>query len=386
MGWMVRPLERRWTQQLPPSRSGVAIDSVHLVSATAYTIGTSANILYAIPIRLLHVTDFLAIGVHVQALAALGNCRLGLYADNGGQPGALIRDVGVVSVATTGVKWLTMIQTLQPGTYWGACLFDSSPGMRGSSSTPIGPAMLGFTSGTDVTRKGGWSVAQGYGALPDPFTPGGALIQQLPFVCLWVSRAQYAYGEYDADLTHWKIARYAPILDIPYAFVSGRYYESPIVMGSTTSTTLVVTKDILYAVPFYVGAPTTFTQIGIEITAGVAGSNVRLGIYNMGAGVPTTLVLDAGAVATTGGGFSGIVIAQALSPGWYWLVGVFSHGPTIRARVATQVSASLGLTSNLDATDHPGWSVAQAYGALPDPFTGGGALMTTSAPRFMLKV
>jgi hypothetical protein len=356
---------------------------LHILTQSTFVV--AVNTLYAIPIKLLHVTDVQAIGVQVSTLSA-GNCRVGLYADNAGIPGILIQDVGVVATGTTGAKWQAMVRTLQPGMYWAVCIFDATPTMRAQTTTFAGPGMLGWLSGTDTAKKAGWSVAQAYGALPDPFTGGGALVQQVPIVCLWISRSQYAYGEFDADLSRWQVARYSPVLDIPYSFVSGRYYESPLALSSTITSTLYVTKDILYAVPFYVGASTTFTEIGIEVTTLVALSNVRLGIYNMGAGVPGSLVLDAGAVGTAAVAYSAIAINQVLTPGWYWLGGVFSHTPYVRAKATTQVHEGLGLTTNEDVTSHPGWSVAQAYGALPDPFTGGGALMTGSAPRFMLKV
>jgi hypothetical protein len=243
--------------------------------------------------------------------------------------------------------------------------------------------MLGFTSGTDTTKKGGWSVAQAYGALPTPFTGGGALVPQIPLVGLWTSRSR---EEYVADLSHWEVARYSPMSPTPYSLVSGRYYETPLALSSSMTAVLAVTKDVLYATPFFVPETTTFTGIGIEVTTGVASSSVRLGVYADGGGVPNTLVLDAGAVATTGVGFSEIAISQALAPGWYWLAGVFSHTPTVRAKASSHVHDGLGLTSNTDTTPHPGWSAAQAYGVLPNPFSAGGALMTGSVPRFMLKV
>ncbi len=165
---------------------------------------------------------------------------------------------------------------------------------------------------------------------------------------------------------------------------TGRLFNSSIGVGAVT--TLVTSANVLYATPIFTPLAATITTIGIEVTAFATG-NVHLGMYHDSAGVPGSLLFDAGAVSTgTANGFKSIgSLSQALSPGWYWLACVFDATPTVRALTAAGGMHALGFTSGTDTTIHGGWSVAFTYAALPDPFTGGGALMTTNPPRVMIQ-
>lgn len=169
--------------------------------------------------------------------------------------------------------------------------------------------------------------------------------------------------------------------DVPH--VSGRFYDSRM---HSTLTTLTTAANTLYAVPFYVPRTVTYTSITIEVTTLASGKSIRMGIYTDSSGVPNTLVLDAGTISTTTTGAKTITISQSLSAGWYWLAGVGDGTPGVRAASQTTALGSMGFTSGTDTTYHVGFSVAFTYAALPTPFTGGGTLMTTAAPRFMLGV
>jgi hypothetical protein len=165
-------------------------------------------------------------------------------------------------------------------------------------------------------------------------------------------------------------------------------YGTPLITTSST-TTLLVTPDVLYATPFYAPKTRTYKFFGIEITTGsTAAGTARLGIYNNASGAPSTLVLDAGTVVTDTASFAAASISQELTSGWYWLAGVFANlatNATVRATVALPNGLHwLGATSGTDITIHPGWSVAFAFAALPDPFTPGGALMTSTVPFFKM--
>ncbi len=166
---------------------------------------------------------------------------------------------------------------------------------------------------------------------------------------------------------------------------TGRFYNSQLLTGTTTFT---VTTNILYGVPIYVPTPTTYTSINIEVTTLSVGNLIRLGIYNDGGGVPTTLVLDAGTISTTTTGGKTIAISQALGAGWFWLAAVANSSvPVVRAASQTNALGWLGFTSGTDTTNHVGYSIAFTFGVLSgaNPF-GTGALMTTAAPRIMLGV
>lgn len=164
--------------------------------------------------------------------------------------------------------------------------------------------------------------------------------------------------------------------------VTGRFYSST--LGTGALTTLTVTQDILYATPIFISSTITATSIGIEVTTFSAG-NVRCGIYTDVAGVPTTLLVDSGAISTgTSNGFKSAVISQILTPAWYWLAALFSVTPGVRAMTTASSLHLLGATSGTDTVIHTGVTVAQAYGALPTPFTGGSALSTVNFPRIMI--
>lgn len=167
--------------------------------------------------------------------------------------------------------------------------------------------------------------------------------------------------------------------DIPH--VTGRFYDSRI---NSTTTTFTTAANTLYAVPFYVPVAVTYTSITIEVTTLAGGKSLRLGIYTDSTGVPNTLVVDAGTVSAATTGAKTITISQALSAGWYWLAMVGDGTPGVRALSQSSALGSMGFTSGTDTTYHVGFSVAFTYAALPTPFTGGGTLMTTAAPRLML--
>lgn len=169
--------------------------------------------------------------------------------------------------------------------------------------------------------------------------------------------------------------------DIPHA--SGRFYDSRL---QSSFTTVALVANTLYAQPFYVPRSTTYATIGIEVTTLAVGKSVRLGIYNDNGGVPGSRVVDCGTVSTTTTGAKPITINQVLAAGWYWLAAVSDGTATLRAAVQAGSLPSLGFTSGTDTTFHNGWSVAFTYAALPDPFTAGGALMTTAMYRILLGV
>ena len=104
----------------------------------------------------------------------------------------------------------------------------------------------------------------------------------------------------------------------PLPYTTNSYYASPspAIRGSTT-----YAANTTYYTPIFVRENRTFNRIAIATTPTFSGTaSVRLGIYNITSGVPSTVVLDAGLVApiaaTT---VYEITISQALTPGWYWL-------------------------------------------------------------------
>lgn len=143
--------------------------------------------------------------------------------------------------------------------------------------------------------------------------------------------------------------------DVRLNTVSG-YYYGPATQGSTTAgSTLPMTADRMYAVPFLVG-PTGFTanSIGVSITTAAASSAIRLMIYNSNAAgtFPDTLLLNASTVDSSTTGDKEInTISQALSANTlYWLVAVSNGAPTIRARNSATLGVPMTGISQLSST------------------------------------
>lgn len=170
---------------------------------------------------------------------------------------------------------------------------------------------------------------------------------------------------------------------LPYsAFVAGRFYDTTLAMGATAGVT--AAANTLYGLPICVTSQVTVALIGVEATS--TSGSARFGIYTDANGVPDALVVDAGATPFVTGAFRGVAISQVLTVGWYWLAGVFSATPNTRGLTNANCIHYLGFSSGTDTTPHIGVSVSFTYGALPNPFTGGSALITANPPRIMIGV
>jgi hypothetical protein len=143
---------------------------------------------------------------------------------------------------------------------------------------------------------------------------------------------------------------------------SGTRYSSAVMFTGPTGAAMF--SNVLAFVPFCCGKRTTFSEIGLQVTAAGTGS-VRLGIYENGDGEPSDLVLDAGTVAVTSTGVKTISISQTLEAGWYWLASVFQAGgsPAAIASVATVSHPSLGFATTPGVQQ--GMFQVYAYAALP---------------------
>ena len=159
-------------------------------------------------------------------------------------------------------------------------------------------------------------------------------------------------------------SRYVPILaDV----ASGKYVTAP----ATTVTSGAPNQSRMTAAPIVIPASCTADRIGVEVTAQVAASTVRLGIYNDSAGRPGSLLVDAGTVDSSTIGVKTITISQALSPGVYWLAGCSQGGaPSVRLYADLALPTG-GLSRNqLGAAsfNSGGVYVDSVAGALPASF------------------
>jgi hypothetical protein len=157
----------------------------------------------------------------------------------------------------------------------------------------------------------------------------------------------------------------------------------------TALTGVALTIGNLYAMPFIApkrasAAAALLDRIGVRITAGIAASSVRLGLYaNAGTSenpYPGALIRDSGNVGTAAPGVVTDTPSQALTAGaLYWCVVHPSAAISIACLGVGGVSDMLGTDNTLSLTPTAGLFGNQAYGALPATFPGG-ATRITAAP------
>lgn len=145
------------------------------VSGAGISTYNSANRLYAVAFFVPVSQSFDRICCYVSQ-TAVGNARIGIYADDGTvYPGALILDAGTVSLATTGSKEIVIDETLAAGLYWLVIVGSIAVFLIGRSVgyefAPIGNATL-----NDVGCNC-WYIIFAYDVLPGTFPAGATAMQ-----------------------------------------------------------------------------------------------------------------------------------------------------------------------------------------------------------------
>jgi hypothetical protein len=142
--------------------------------------------------------------------------------------------------------------------------------------------------------------------------------------------------------------------------VSGSYMRTPVLLQAGTT----AGHQRTYYVPIYVDSTTTFDRLAIATSGTFAGTaTVRLGIYNDSAGVPTTLILDAGTLSATAANTNyEITISQSLNAGFYWLA-FCQQGtaPTVGSYVGAPASGSAYQSYLMPITVSPNGASWQGY-------------------------
>lgn len=153
------------------------VGSIHPGSATNTIV---VNTLYAAPFVVARNMTISGISIEVTTLASGASARLGIYSDNDSlYPGSLVKDCGTVSVASTGIKTISVTQALTKGIYWLVLVSNGGPIVRAEQYQDF---TLGFTS-TDFSKLAiGYSVAFTYDTLPTTFPADGAYIEGATFV------------------------------------------------------------------------------------------------------------------------------------------------------------------------------------------------------------
>lgn len=101
----------------------------------------SQNTLFLTQLPLSRGCVLSSIGVEVTTLAASSSVRLGIYADSGGFPGALILDAGTVATTATGAAEAAISQVVSAPAVWLAVVRQSATGatlrVATSSALPV---------------------------------------------------------------------------------------------------------------------------------------------------------------------------------------------------------------------------------------------------------
>jgi hypothetical protein len=150
---------------------------------------------------------------------------------------------------------------------------------------------------------------------------------------------------------------------------SNVYCSFPVSVGGTG--TFAFTNGVVNFMPIMLAVGRTADRIGIEVTgAGTAATSVhRLGIWADSSGVPGTLLVDAGTVATDATGLKEATISQALAANTLYWLGVVQQGApaaTATLRVVTTLGPHM-TDSNPSAAPmgHRADSVTGALGSSP---------------------
>ena len=145
-------------------------------------------------------------------------------------------------------------------------------------------------------------------------------------------------------------------------------------------TGIAIAANTLYACPLLVPRAMTIDRLAVDITAAAAGKVAMLGVYTVGTNTyPGALVASSnGEISVATAVPTALTLTSlALSKGLHWAVIVSDGVPSI-ARMSLGSPSPLGLWETDFTYIYRGWSVAHTYGALPDPFTAGGSLVTVT--------
>lgn len=155
------------------------------------TILAAANTIYALPFVMSNslVPDQIGIRVTTAGVGATAQCRLGIYADDGGRPGELIIDAGLLTgLDSLGAKTVAILlpHSLQlwGGTaYWLTSLFNtagttqptvsaSAAGAQSPMASAFGVPDMASLPNAAAGFVNGFALAQTFGALPVRFPAG----------------------------------------------------------------------------------------------------------------------------------------------------------------------------------------------------------------------
>ncbi len=167
------------------------------------------------------------------------------------------------------------------------------------------------------------------------------------------------------------------------------YYTAPFTAANASG--IVPTTGQLRGFPVFIGKGGVLDGMGVDITGSVPATTFRVGIYKMTSDTnvyPNELVGESAAENSTVTAFKTFAIAATLeSNKWYWFV-INVSATAASFRGGNLVSRALGIspTGGNVLYFNNGIYVAQAYGAMPDPFPAGGTpFWSTKCPLIYWK-
>lgn len=160
-------------------------------------------------------------------------------------------------------------------------------------------------------------------------------------------------------------------------------YAAGAIAGTSTST-LTVTADRFYALPFIAPPRAAVVNYGAIGVTTLAAGNVRVGLYSNTSPVnlyPAALLWDSGAISTGTTGAKSGTPNVTLTPGeLYWAAALFDAAPTVRCVVQAAMAPILGHDSVLTNAPQCGYQASLAYAALPSTYPASAAALSGNGP------
>lgn len=164
--------------------------------------------------------------------------------------------------------------------------------------------------------------------------------------------------------------------------LTGNYYGTNGGFPSTNPASV----NTLWLTPLWVPAPITIDTIACEVTAAVAATTVRLGLYGSAStDMPGGLVLDAGTIDSSTTGIKTITLSPTLRipAGLWWLASVAQGGsPTLRT-IGNSAAPPVAGTAGGGGTGLNTYYVTGVTAALP---ASASWTASSGAPKVMVRV
>jgi hypothetical protein len=128
-------------------------------------------------------------------------------------------------------------------------------------------------------------------------------------------------------------------------------YITAVGYGPNGGSGVALVSDSFYLRRILLTRPVTVSKIGVEVTAGGAGSTTRIGLYNGDGpgGYPGSLFLDAGTIDSTSPAIRTINFIYTLY-GAYWIAMITTGGTPPSVRNCTASSAAIAVLTTGKAT------------------------------------